>query len=81
MNVNYVLFLENIMQIEITLNEGLVRELLDFYKSDDLNSVINNILKETITKKNHKIEDFFGKVDYYDDYDYKSMRNRNEGLS
>ncbi|MBX3043921.1 MAG: hypothetical protein KIT33_08590 [Candidatus Kapabacteria bacterium] len=69
------------MQIELTLNDGLAKQLLDFYNTDDLNSVINNILKEKVAQKDNKIEDFFGKIEYFEDYDYKSMRNRSASLS
>ncbi|MBX3043929.1 MAG: hypothetical protein KIT33_08550 [Candidatus Kapabacteria bacterium] len=69
------------MQIKLTLNDGLAKQLLDFYNTDDLNSVINNILEEKVAQKDNKIEDFFGKIEYFEDYDYKSMRNRSASLS
>ncbi len=68
------------MQIELTLNDALVKELQDHYKSQDLNNIIINIINDTLLNRSSKIEKFFGKVEYFDDYDYKSLRNRSESI-
>jgi len=69
------------MEIELELDETIANKLLDKYKSEDLNEIINNILIEKIDQNTEAIESFFGNVDYFDDYNYKELRNRNESFS
>jgi hypothetical protein len=66
------------MQIELTLNDGLVKELQEHYKSQDLNNIIINIIHDTLLNRSSKIEKFFGKVEYFDDYDYNYNKSRNK---
>ncbi|MDT3738428.1 MAG: type II toxin-antitoxin system VapB family antitoxin [Candidatus Kapabacteria bacterium] len=68
------------MQYNVNINEKTVEELFQKFKTNDLNNIINNLLHDALEKKKGKIEDFFGKVDYVEDYDYKSLRNRNESI-
>ncbi len=68
------------MQYNVNINEKTVKELFQKFKTDDLNNIINNLLRDALKKKQGKIEDFFDKVDYVEDYDYKALRNRNESI-
>ncbi len=69
------------MEIELELDETIANKLLDKYKSEDLIEIINNILNEKMNQNTETVESFFGKVDYFDDYNYKELRNRNESFS
>ncbi len=68
------------MQVNIHINDNIVDELYLLYNSDDINYIFNQILSEKLIKNNTKIKDFFGKVEFFEDYDYKALRHRNDSI-
>ena len=69
------------MEIELELDETIAINLQNQYQSKDLNGIINKIIKEKIGINSDSVENHFGKVDYFKDYNYKELRKRSESFS
>ncbi len=69
------------MVVNININDNLANQLYVLFNSEDLNKIVNTVLTNAVKQKSENIQDFFGNVNYLDDYDYKTSRQRNECLS
>ncbi len=65
------------MKTNISIDSELVKEVVKVYRTRAKNSAIEKALRDQIaTKKRKSIIKHFGKVEFFDGYDYKSMRQR-----
>ena len=69
------------MVVSININDNLANQLYVLFNSEDINKIVNTVLTDAVKRKSENIQDFFGNVNYLDDYDYKNSRQRNECLS
>ena len=69
------------MQVNLNIYEKVANELFVIFKSEDINAIINRLLADVVSNPKKQIEDFFNKVDYFDDYDYKLLSQRDECIS
>ena len=65
------------MATNLALNENLLIEAQKIGKFKTKKETVNTALLEFIQRhKQMEIKELFGKIDYEDDYNYKSGRNR-----
>ena len=65
------------MATNLALNENLLIEAQKIGKFKTKKETVNTALLEFIQRhKQMEIKELFGKIDYEDDYNYKSSRNR-----
>lgn len=69
------------MVVSININDNLANQLYVLFNSEDMNKIVNTVLTDAVKRKSENIQDFFGNVNYSEDYDYKISRQRNECLS
>lgn len=64
------------MRTNIVLNEKLIEEAFRLSNAKTKKELIHLALKEFVENKKRKnLLDLYGKIDFRNDYDYKSMRN------
>lgn len=65
------------MVINLEIDENLVQEALEFGGNYTERAVVEEALKEYVQRRKQlKILELFGTIEYDDDYDYKQMRSR-----
>ncbi len=63
------------MSLNILVDDSLINEALKFSSIKSKNELIQQALKEYIVnQKRRRLLKLKGKIDFFDDYDYKSMR-------
>ena len=66
-----------IMATNLALEDKLINEARRIGKHKSKKDAVNAALRDYIrSHKRLKLLDWIGKVEYYDDYDYKAQRNR-----
>ncbi len=66
------------MSLNILVDDNLVNEALKFSTIKSKNELMEQALKEYIENlKRRRLLELKGKIDFFDDYDYKSMRGIN----
>ncbi|HLO84185.1 MAG TPA: type II toxin-antitoxin system VapB family antitoxin [Nostocaceae cyanobacterium] len=65
------------MLINLDIDEKLIQEALKLGNHRHENAVINEALQEYIQRRKQlKILELFGTIEYSDDYDYKQQRQK-----
>jgi len=65
----------------VNINEALLQEALQLDNQINIDSLVENALREYIQRRKRlKILDLFGTIDYDEDYDYKQQRNQTKRL-
>ncbi len=65
------------MPLNVTVDDGLIGEALRLAPNGREDEVVGAALEEEIKQRNRlRILDLFGKVEYYEDYDYKQGRRK-----
>ena len=65
------------MATNLLINEELLEEAKKIGGHKTKRSAVNEALKEYIERRKQlDIADLFGKVEYFEDYDYKKLRTR-----
>lgn len=65
------------MATNLALEDKLINEARRIGKHKSKKDAVNAALRDYIrSHKRLKLLDWIGKVEYYDDYDYKAQRNR-----
>ena len=63
------------MNIHLQIDDNLLQEALDLCENKNQQTLVEQALKEYIQRRKQiKILDFFGKIEYDEDYDYKQQR-------
>lgn len=63
------------MNIELEIDEKLLQEALELSKHQDQQNLIEEALREYIQRRKQlKILDLFGTIEYEENYDYKQQR-------
>ncbi|MEG3439484.1 type II toxin-antitoxin system VapB family antitoxin [Pannus brasiliensis CCIBt3594] len=63
------------MNIQVQIDEALLREALDLGKQEDPKILIEEALREYIQRRERSnILELFGSIDYDESYDYKEQR-------
>ena len=66
------------MVVSLNINDKIANELVRLFRSNDLNLIVNLALENYVNKNDKKITELFNNVEYYEDYDYKALRQRIE---
>ncbi len=66
------------MQLSLNISEQISKKLFEIHKSNDLETIVWNLIQNEINRKSENVTLFFNKVDYVEGYDYKASRNKNE---
>lgn len=65
------------MAINIPIDEALIKEALTFDNQQSERDVVEQALREYVQRRKQiKVIDLFGTIDYDDDYDYKQQRQK-----
>ena len=65
------------MTINLTIDENLIQEALEFSEQKSQSAVVEEALREYIQhRKQLKILELFGTIEYEEDYDYKQQRQK-----
>ncbi len=65
------------MPLNVTVDDRLIGEALRLAPNGREDEVVSAAIEEEIKQKNRlRILDLFGKVEYYEDYDYKQGRRK-----
>lgn len=68
------------MTTDITVDGKLLDEAMRLARNGREDEVVGAALEEEIKHRNRlRILDLFGKVEYYEDYDYKELRRKKRG--
>lgn len=63
------------MSINISIDDTLVNDALEISKISSKNELLEMALREFIeNQKRRKLLELKGKIEFFEDYDYKSMR-------
>ncbi|MFO1433120.1 MAG: type II toxin-antitoxin system VapB family antitoxin [Candidatus Competibacteraceae bacterium] len=65
------------MATNLQIDNNLIEEALEFGEQRTKRAVVEEALREYIQRRNRlKILELFGTIEYDDEYDYKSQRQR-----
>ncbi|MBW4599644.1 MAG: type II toxin-antitoxin system VapB family antitoxin [Calothrix sp. FI2-JRJ7] len=65
------------MAINIQIDDALVKEALTFDNQQSERDVVEQALREYVQRRKQiKVIDLFGTIDYDEDYDYKQQRQK-----
>jgi len=65
------------MPTNLDLDDKLIRQVQKLGKFKSKRQAVNTALREYTQRHNQaSLIELFGKIDYYDDYDYKKLRAR-----
>lgn len=65
------------MSINIQIDEVLIKEALTFDNQQSERDVVEQALREYVQRRKQiKVIDLFGTIDYDEDYDYKKQRQK-----
>jgi hypothetical protein len=63
------------MPIKIPIDEALIQEALTYGSQQTERDIVEQALREYVQRRKQlKVIDLFGTIDYDDDYDYKQQR-------
>lgn len=66
------------MSINISIEDSLINDALELSKISSKNELFETALREFIeNQKRRKLLELKGKIEFFKDYDYKSMRGSN----
>ncbi len=65
------------MAINIEIDEALIKEALTFNNQQSERDIVEQALREYVQRRKQiKVIDLFGTIDYDEDYDYKQQRQK-----
>jgi len=65
------------MAINLQINEALIQEALAFGNQQTESDVVEEALREYVQRRKQlKVLELFGTIDYHEDYNYKQQRRQ-----